>query len=407
MGQLMNNRGKYRRVKLIFAVSVNILLLGYFKYAGFILTTLTEAFNLYYDFTPGSLPIGISFYTFQAIAYLVDIYRDETQPQRNLLNFALYISFFPQLVAGPIVRYDLVREQLKSRQESLEMFARGCIKFIIGLAKKVLIANQVGIVADDIFSKPPGELTTSLTWIGIIAYSLQIFFDFSGYSDMAVGLAKMFGFKLPANFNYPYISRSITEFWRRWHITLGSWFRDYIYIPLGGNRVGTVRYIGNLFIVWFLTGLWHGASWTFVIWGLYYGTFIAFEKLGLGKLLNKLWAPLQHIYVLLIVMIGWVFFRADNFSYSFSYLKIMFGISTPEYLDYTTINYIHDYGIYFIIGIVFCLPINQIFKLNELTTVRRLKISNWATPILFYLLFILSVIYLINSTYNPFIYFRF
>ncbi|GAB6927488.1 MBOAT family protein [Paenibacillus sp. JCM 10914] len=404
LARVIIKTNKYRRIALIIAIIINIILLGYYKYAGFILSAISGVFNFTYDFTPVALPIGISFYTFQAIAYLVDIYRNEIKPQKNILDFALYISFFPQLVAGPIVRYDIVAAQLKDRKESVNLFAQGCIRFIIGLGKKVLIANQLGLVADEIFSSPHNELTTSLAWIGILAYTLQIYFDFSGYSDMAIGLGKMFGFKLPINFNYPYISKSITEFWRRWHITLGSWFRDYIYIPLGGNRQGKWKYARNLFVVWFLTGLWHGASWSFVIWGLYFGVIIALEKMALSKVLIKLWAPLQHLYVLLIVMIGWVFFRADNFVYSFHYLKIMFGINTPEYFDHTTVYYLHDYGVYFILGIIFSIPIKKMLSDNRIIFSQKFQVI---IPVVYIILFLLSIMYLTNSTYNPFIYFRF
>lgn len=273
----------------------------------------------------------------------------------------------------------------------------------------MLIANQVGLVADEIFSTNTNQLSPSLAWIGIIAYTLQIFFDFSGYSDMAIGLGKMFGFKLPINFNYPYISRSVTEFWRRWHITLGGWFRDYVYIPLGGNRTSTWKYIRNIFIVWFLTGLWHGASWNFVAWGLYFGAIIALEKFWFGKLLSRLWRPLQHIYLLVIVVIGWVFFRSESFPQSFTYIRTMFGFSKVGFFDSQSLYYIHDYWLYFVIAILFSMPIGQVLT----TTIKR-RVSESAyslveivQTVLLLGLFYISVLYLTSSTFNPFIYFRF
>ncbi|EES72752.1 alginate O-acetyltransferase AlgI, partial [Paenibacillus sp. oral taxon 786 str. D14] len=302
----------YKKTALTLSILINISILLYYKYIGFILSNLGEIFNITISYSSPALPIGISFYTFQSISYLVDVYRKESEPQKNIIHLALYISFFPQLVAGPIVRYESIAAQLKERKADITLIAQGSIQFIIGLSKKVLIANQLALVADEIFSKSPDTISTSLSWIGLTAYTLQIFFDFSGYSDMAIGLGRIFGFQFPINFNYPYISKNITEFWRRWHITLGSWFRDYVYIPLGGSRKGTWVYLRNLFVVWFLTGIWHGASWNFIVWGIYFGVIIAVEKFVLGNLLKKTWLPFQHIYAILLIMIGWVFFRADN-----------------------------------------------------------------------------------------------
>ncbi|SHE14256.1 D-alanyl-lipoteichoic acid biosynthesis protein DltB [Chlamydia abortus] len=354
------------------------------------------------------MPIGISFYTFQSISYLIDVYRKEVPPQKNIINLALYISFFPQLVAGPIVRYESIASQLSFRVENIDLFSQGVRLFIIGFAKKILIANQLGIVADEIFGIDSSEISTSLSWVAIVAYTLQIYFDFSGYSDMAIGIGKMFGFHLPANFNYPYISKNISEFWRRWHITLGSWFRDYVYIPLGGNRQGIWKQIRNLFIVWLLTGIWHGASWTYIIWGLYYGFFIALERFVLNNLLNRLWLPIQHIYVLIVVMVGWVFFRADDFAYSFEFIKAMFGLNGTEIFDNVTLYYIYDYWLYFVVGVLCSLPLAKISLL-----VGRIKnnifhfVWNTIGVLLYLIIFFISIIYLTTSTYNPFIYFRF
>ncbi|MCI0765976.1 MBOAT family protein [Bacillus sp. TL12] len=393
---------------LIIAIIGNILLLSYFKYITFFIDILNQTLHLSLHVEPIPLPIGISFYTFQAMSYVIDIYRKDGDVQKNPLNLALYISIFPQLIAGPIVRYNIVAEQIKKRVHSFERFAEGIQIFIIGLAKKILIANQVGFVADKIFAMPPSELSVGTAWIGIIAYTLQIYFDFSGYSDMAIGLGKIFGFDFPRNFHYPYIAKSVSEFWRRWHITLGSWFRDYVYIPLGGNRVSKLANYRNLFIVWGLTGLWHGASWTFIAWGLYYGLLISLEKAGLEKVLRKLWWPLQHMYVLVIVMIGWVFFRADNFAYSFNYLQAMFGLQHQPLTDANTALYIHEYGAIFIIAFLVATPIiNWMKHVIELSQKVHVVTVQFVRPLLLLTLFMLSIMYLVNSTYNPFIYFRF
>ncbi len=409
-GLLVHRYEQHKNMKitfLIMAIIGNILLLAYFKYISFFADIVNQTLNLSIHIDPVPLPIGISFYTFQAMSYVIDIYRKDGKVQKNPLDLALYISIFPQLIAGPIVRYNIVAEQIKSRIHSFEKFTEGIQIFILGLAKKVLIANQVGFVADKIFALPPSEIGVGTAWIGIIAYTLQIYFDFSGYSDMAIGLGKMFGFDFPRNFHYPYISKSISEFWRRWHITLGSWFRDYVYIPLGGNRVSKLANYRNVCIVWGLTGLWHGASWTFLAWGLYYGLIISIEKAGLEKLLQKLWKPLQHMYVLLLVMIGWVFFRADNFAYSFQYLQSMIGLHHPL-TDDNTMLYLHEYGLVFLIAFIAATPIlmriQNVLELAPKTYAFSMQI---ARPIILLTLFMISIMYLVNSTYNPFIYFRF
>jgi alginate O-acetyltransferase complex protein AlgI len=291
---------------LAIGIVINVGLLISFKYANFI----TDNFNIILeefhisaiDLQVIHLPLGISFFTSQAISYIVDVYKKEFKAQSNIYNLALYISLFPQLIAGPIVRYHDVAKQITGREHSLELFANGAARFIIGLSKKMLIANPLGEVADNIFILSGNDLTMPLAWIGVVAYSLQIYFDFSGYSDMAIGLGRMFGFKFLENFNYPYISKSLREFWRRWHISLSTWFRDYIYIPLGGNRVSTVRVYMNLFIVFLLTGVWHGASWNFVAWGLFHGIFLAAEHAGFSKILSKIWRALQHLYLIFIVL---------------------------------------------------------------------------------------------------------
>lgn len=396
-----------KKIILWFAIIANLLILGYYKYFNFLIENINRLFDMNIEVDPVVLPIGISFFTFQAMSYVIDVYRNDARVQKNPFDLALYVALFPQLIAGPIVRYNEIAEQLKKRFVNLEKFSEGIQIFIVGLSKKVLIANQVGIVADAIFNKPTSEMSILLAWVGIVAYSLQIYFDFSGYSDMAIGLGKMFGFDFPKNFNYPYISKSITEFWRRWHISLSSWFRDYVYIPLGGNRVSTVKIYRNLFIVWGLTGFWHGASWTFLAWGLYYGIIIALERAGLNKVLAKLWSPIRHVYVILIFLIGWVFFRADNFTYSFEFIKTMFGINGQPAIDQLALYYLHDYGIILAIAILFSTPIIP-FVMNKIKAGSALQVPKQLVVfVLLISLFIVNIVYMVNSTFNPFIYFRF
>lgn len=403
-----------KQLLLTLSIICNISLLGFYKYGNFLIENINLIFNLNISNNPIPLPIGISFFTFQAMSYVIDVYRNDAKVQKNLFNLALYISLFPQLVAGPIVRYNTIADQIKKRIHNLEMFSNGVRQFIIGLTKKVIIANPLGEIADTIFASNPGDMSVSTAWIGILAYTLQIYFDFSGYSDMAIGLGKMFGFEFLANFNYPYISRSIAEFWRRWHISLGSWFRDYVYIPLGGNRKGKWKTYRNLLIVWTITGFWHGASWTFMAWGFYYGVLISLERAGLGRLLNRLWRPLQHIYVLIIVMVGWVFFRADNFTYSFEFLQTMFGFNNPLLIDNVARAYLQDQSYLLLLGMIFSLPIfpwviTKIETLQQMKSYSRviLPIRHIGGPFIYFGLLLLVTMFLVNSTYNPFIYFRF
>ncbi|MGI6227946.1 MAG: MBOAT family O-acyltransferase, partial [Peptococcales bacterium] len=331
--------GKYSRNKFLlgFAVLINLSFLIFYKYINFIVGNLNLIRNLFNGdlivIEPIVLPIGISFFTFQALSYVIDVYRGNCPIQKNPINIALYISLFPQLIAGPIVRYYDIAQQIVNRNTEFKDIYYGIQRFIIGLSKKVLIANKVANVADEIFSMPVEGLTVSLTWLGIICYTLQIYFDFSGYSDMAIGLGRLFGFKFLENFNYPYISSSIKEFWRRWHISLSNWFRDYVYIPLGGSRCNRVKLFRNLIIVFFLTGLWHGASWNFIIWGLWHGLFLIIERIKVSTLDIKKINPLKHIYTLIVVMIGWVFFRADSLPHALKYIGTMFGFVSGQVND--------------------------------------------------------------------------
>lgn len=403
-----------KKTYLVISVLANLAILGYYKYSTFLVENINAVFGLDIVMDPLTLPIGISFFTFQAMSYVIDVYRKDAEVQRNVFDLALYISLFPQLVAGPIVRYNTIADQIKSRIHNMELFSDGVRQFIIGLAKKVIIANPLGSIADTIFATSPENMSVTTAWIGIIAYSLQIYFDFSGYSDMAIGLGKMFGFKFLENFNYPYIAKSISEFWRRWHISLSSWFRDYIYIPLGGNRQGEWKTYRNLLIVWTATGFWHGASWTFMAWGFYYGIIISIERLGFGKVLARLWSPLQHIYVLILVMIGWVFFRADSFTYSTEFIQTMLGLNGTALFDNTSILYIHDNTYLLVLAMVFSLPIYPWFikKMDNLLEAGKYTASisiirYLAGPIVYFSLLLLVTMFLVNSTYNPFIYFRF
>ncbi|PFI18598.1 MBOAT family O-acyltransferase [Bacillus cereus] len=390
-----------RKILLTLAIVMNTAILGYFKYANFLVDNINAIFHTNIILEKIPLPIGISFFTFHAMSYIIDIYKKKVDAQRNIFDLALYFTVFPQLVAGPIVRYNTISHQLHQRTVDAEKFSEGIRRFIIGLGKKVLIANQLGAIADEIFAMNPSDMSVSLAWMGAIAYTLQIYFDFSGYSDMAIGLGKMFGFDFLENFNYPYISKSISEFWRRWHISLGSWFRDYVYIPLGGNRVTTWKVYRNLFIVWGLTGFWHGASWTFMIWGIYYGILIALEKAGFENLLQKLWSPLQHIYVMFLVIIGWVFFRADNFSYCFEFLKSMFGFNGPL-TDINSYFYIMNYWGVFLLAIITAAPVFP--WLQKMLSTKRLAILS---PVYYLSILVIVLVFLTNATYNPFIYFRF
>ncbi|WP_188454964.1 MBOAT family O-acyltransferase [Virgibacillus oceani] len=408
------NRENKSKAKMIIGLMVvsNLLLLGFFKYANFLVDNINYLFNISISIPDIPLPIGISFFTFQAMSYVIDVYRKDGKVQKNPLNLALYISLFPQLIAGPIVRYQTVADQITKRISNFERISYGVKRFIIGLGKKVLIANNCGYVADQIFNMQPSEMSAGVAWIGIIAYTLQIYFDFSGYSDMAIGLGKILGFDFLENFNFPYFSRSISEFWRRWHISLGSWFRDYVYIPLGGNRAGRFNTYRNLFIVWLATGIWHGASWTFIAWGLYYGVFIMLEKAFLGKVLKQLPKFIQHIYTLLIVIIGWVFFRSETFSYAFSYIQVMFAFNGKGLWDSQAVFYTSQHGIILLIGIIGSMPvlkaIAQWINAKSIESKAVYIVGKQFSMNVYVLgVFFLSLVYLISSTFNPFIYFRF
>ena len=411
-------RGRRGRLAFVFAVATNLGLLGFFKYANFFVDNLNQVLPVLglapMDIGRVHLPIGISFFTFQALSYIIDLYRNETAVQRSLLNFALYKALFPQLIAGPIVRYRDVAREIEQRTVSLDDFASGVQRFIIGLGKKVLIANVMGRAADTIFATPAETLPATLAWIGAIAFMLQIYFDFSGYSDMAIGLGRMFGFHFLENFNYPYIARSIREFWRRWHISLSTWFRDYLYIPLGGNRHGAARTGANLLLVFLLCGLWHGASWTFLIWGVYHGIFLVLERVpAVRRLLDRLPAPVQHAYVLLVVLVGWVFFRADTFAHALAYLEAMVDFSRPPLFNsqlFLALN--NEFSLTLAAAVIGSTPVFMLLQrwrtgrpIVPAPAMRWLAATAQVGSLGFVLVY--SIAAVLGGAHNPFLYFRF
>lgn len=393
-----------RKLLLLLAIACNLGVLFYFKYLNFTLANINRFFGASFVYNNIIMPIGISFFTFQGMSYVIDLYWKKVKVQKNLAYVAFYISFFPQLIAGPIVRYIDIEDQIYKRTESPEKFAAGIKRFVIGLSKKVIIANTLGLVADQVFANPAIENMAITAWLGIICYTFQIYFDFSGYSDMAIGLGKMFGFEFLENFNYPYISKTITEFWRRWHMSLSTWFRDYLYIPLGGNRKGNV-YI-NLLIVFTVTGFWHGASFNFILWGLWHGFFLIVERvLKLRTVEKKNLAPFRYVVTMLVVIIGWVFFRAGGLVEAVKYLGIMFGIAKPENVGFTIDYYINIKVIVMLfIATIASLPIA---KTKFFEAIQQHSAWKYASAIITLLLFIVSAMFVVSSTYNPFIYFRF
>ena len=401
-----SHNAMHRKLLLIATIVVDLSFLFYFKYFNFVMDNINQIFHTQINFIDVVMPIGISFYTFQALSYVVDVYRNEVKAQRDIYKLALYITLFPQLVAGPIVKYHDVDEQISDRTVTFDKVAYGVKRFIVGLAKKMLIANTLGAVADKIFTQPVENFDALTAWIGAIAYTLQLYYDFSGYSDMAIGLGAIFGFKFLENFNYPYISKSITEFWRRWHISLSTWFKEYLYIPLGGNRVSKRRNLFNLFVVFLATGVWHGASWNFIFWGLWHGAFIIFEKItGWHKKEGGLKINIaQHIYTMFAFVIGWVMFRADNMAYAWDYLKNMFGLISEHKITYKLPYYIDNIEIItFVVAILCAMPIFRgMLEVKYERKILRTIINIWLI-----VLFVLSASSIAASTYNPFIYFRF
>ena len=403
-GALLIDKYKSKEIFLI-TIIIHIGLLCVFKYTDLFIGTINSIFKTNISFLNIALPIGISFYTFQILSYVIDVYRGKVKVQKNILKLATYVSLFPQLIAGPIVRYETICDELDNRDETIEKFSLGIRRFIIGLAKKVLIANMLGELCTK-FSLVD-ERSVLFYWIFAISYMLQVYFDFSAYSDMAIGLGKMFGFTFLENFNYPFISKSITEFWRRWHISLSSWFKDYVYIPLGGSRKGTLKLVRNILIVWFLTGIWHGAAYNFILWGLFIGVFLVIEKLWLSKYISKLPKFLRNIYVLFIIMISFIMFNAGSINEAFFNIKGLFGLNKEVFINNYTIYYLKSYLIVLIIAIFGATPLfkNIIEKLKKSKCLN--KIVNVLEPIFLVILLLLVTAYLIDSSYNPFLYFRF
>lgn len=397
-----SNREMLQKVILTLGVILNLSILFYYKYYDFFIENANLLFGTNLSLKHIVLPIGISFFTFQGMSYIIDIYRGDGNVNKNPFSVALYISLFPQLVAGPIIKYKTIDKEIRSRKESIEQFSYGINRFVLGLSKKVIIADILGDMADNIFKLYETGIDTPTAWIGAICYTFQIYYDFSGYSDMAIGLGHMFGFRFMENFNYPYISKSITEFWRRWHISLSTWFREYLYIPLGGNRKGNV-YV-NLFIVFLVTGIWHGASWTFILWGIWHGIFIVIERL----IKNKSWYinipnAVKHLVTMFIVIIGWVLFRADNVSQALGYLEVMFGVNSNASLYEFTYFINKKLVLWIVVAALGSLPVIS----NKLRKYNGNKNFEIISTVVILTLFILSIVFIVNSTYSPFIYFQF
>ena len=393
---------KRARRYVVQSIVFNLALLGFFKYWDFIARTLRGLGIGLMPVLGLELPIGISFYTFQTMSYTVDVYRGDAKAQRNIVNFGTFVTLFPQLIAGPILKYKELADQIDERDYPIERFAAGVQIFTIGLAKKVLLANNLGALWDTYKAMPAGSLTTLGAWLGIVAYAFHLYFDFAGYSDMAVGLGQMLGFEFTGNFNYPYTAKSITDFWRRWHISLSSWFRDYLYFPLGGSRVSKGRLVFNLMVVWAATGIWHGANWNFMLWGLYYGVLLVLEKLVWGKALAKLPDPLKHLYTLVLVLIGWALFAIEDFSALGPYLGARLGMAGGGLVNGAFFYYLRSYGLMLLFATLGSTPVVKSLwhKLPQ-------RVQKIACPVLLLLGLLLSTAYLVDGTYNPFLYFQF
>ena len=399
------NNQRFLRFSFWFTVAVNLAILGFFKYYGFLITNLNVILPMDIPYKELALPVGISFYTFQTLSYIIDVYKGEVPVQKNFINFGTYVTMFPQLIAGPIVRYADIDAQLARRNLSQCKFGPGVPWFLRGLGKKVLLANNIGMTFDAIAAITPDERSVLTAWIGCLAYAMQIYFDFSGYSDMAVGLGKMFGFEFVRNFNYPYTSKSITDFWRRWHISLSTWFREYVYIPLGGNRVSTLKHVRNILVVWMLTGFWHGAAWNFMLWGLYYGLLLLLEKYFLAPKLEKLPDIVQQIYSFILVLFGWVLFFSPSLPDAVRYLGNMFGIGGHGFIDSTGLYYLTGNLILLVICFFCATPV--VWKKFRKFSLKAGTYPSVTATVVYAAIFIFSIAYLVNATYNPFLYFRF
>ena len=411
-GLLMTKFGdtkKKRKIFLLFSVFINLSMLGFFKYADFFIETINQIGNLSIKPLGLGLPIGISFFTFQTMSYSIDLYKKEVEVEKNYFTYLTYVSMFPQLIAGPIVRFSTVREELHHREITRDGFSDGLLRFMQGLFKKVLIANNMGALWENIRGLSYGTISVTTAWLGAISFTLQLYFDFSAYSDMAIGMGKMLGFHYLENFNYPLIAKSVTDFWRRWHISLSTWFRDYIYIPLGGNRVGIGKHLRNIAVVWFLTGLWHGAAWNFILWGVYYGILLTLEKYVWGKKLAKLPAFFQHIYAIWIVVFGFTIFVFDDMGKLGEYLTFLFGIAKNPIFGTEILYYLMNYGVLLIVAVLLSAPIYPWLqkKIEQIQTKRKKDVIKAICAVCYIALFLLTTAYLVGDTYNPFLYFRF
>ena len=401
------NQPKKAKLVVLSSITINLGLLVFFKYSTFLLTNINLLFHTNFYIPQMSLPIGISFYTFQTMSYTIDVFRQEAKAKKNMIDLGAYVTMFPQLIAGPIVRYQTIAHQLDHRVESEDLFAKGIWRFTIGLGKKVLLANNIGLLWNQIQLTEMSDLSIVMAWLGLVAFGFQIYFDFSGYSDMAIGLGYLFGFELLENFNYPYISQSITEFWRRWHISLGSWFRDYVYIPLGGNRKGKKRMYLNLFIVWMLTGLWHGASWNFVLWGLYFGILIIIEKAFLLFWLSRAPRWMRHVYTIILLLIGWGLFAFEDFHQLINYFTVLFGLRNATWVNQETLYYLSQNIILFVLLTIASTPMIRLIGQKLFNSPYGSVIKAFIVPMICLLILIASTAYLVDSSYNPFLYFRF
>lgn len=410
-GRLIDARRGTRAAKglLISSLTINLLLLGFFKYADFLIRSFNAVAGTAVHLLEPGLPVGISFYTFQTMSYAIDVYRGEAKAQKNLLDFAVYVTMFPQLVAGPIVKYRQTEKQLHERRPDWTSIGCGARRFVCGLAKKVLLANHIGLLWSTVRELDYGSISVLTAWIGILAFALQIYFDFSGYSDMAIGLGAVMGFTFPENFNYPYISGSVTEFWRRWHISLSSWFKEYVYIPLGGNRRGLPTQIRNILIVWMLTGIWHGAGWNFLLWGLWFAVFLILEKMFLGRILGELPGFLGHVYTLVVVLISWVIFELGSAGGIAGYLGAMFGAGERALWDRQALYLGREY---LVLLILCCIAATPLFaglagRLEKSRTGYSMALYELGELTVSAVLLLLSITYVVEASYNPFLYFRF
>lgn len=391
------------------SIMINLLVLGFFKYGDFLIQSVNTLAGTDFPLLNLPLPIGISFYTFQTMSYTIDVYRGRAKVQYSLLDFGVFVTMFPQLIAGPIVKYTAVQEDLHSRDTDIGLISYGCKRFIVGLAKKVLLANQTGLLWEEISAMDFGTMNVLTAWMGILAFAFQIYFDFSGYSDMAIGLGAILGFHFPENFRYPYVSVSVTDFWRRWHITLGSWFREYVYIPLGGNRRGKGRQLFNIFIVWMLTGIWHGAGWNFLLWGLWFALFLILEKMGVGMVLSCLPKAAGAVYTMIVVLVGWVFFSIADVGSAAAYLQAMFGLNGAGLWDGAALYIGGEYWILLLIAAICATPLCHMaaVRLEQSQAGYSIAVYRLLEKVIPALLFVASIACVAEASYNPFLYFRF